>query len=194
MTEAEWLACADPQKILDFLKGRASERELRLFACACVDHIHDICYPHAERYPVVGLGERFADNRIGLGAFREAGHRFGAMGGVHSRWAVNCGGWAILKEDARDAAMGAVDAAGWFFPLYADEQRHKETGVWPDTLLPRLDGNADREAGFKHLTATLRDIFGNPFRPVAARPFVTHPLRHQPRPDDLRRPQLRTDA
>jgi hypothetical protein len=31
MTEAEWLACADPEKMLEFLRGRASERKLRLF-------------------------------------------------------------------------------------------------------------------------------------------------------------------
>jgi hypothetical protein len=37
MTEAEWLACSDPHEMLYFLveRGRASERKLRLFACAC---------------------------------------------------------------------------------------------------------------------------------------------------------------
>ena len=30
MTEAEWLACADPGRMLRFLRGRAGERELRL--------------------------------------------------------------------------------------------------------------------------------------------------------------------
>jgi hypothetical protein len=30
MTEAEWLACTDPQVLLRFLKGRASDRKLRL--------------------------------------------------------------------------------------------------------------------------------------------------------------------
>jgi hypothetical protein len=34
VTEAEWLATTDPQPMLDFLRGRASERKLRLFACA----------------------------------------------------------------------------------------------------------------------------------------------------------------
>ena len=36
MTEAEWRACTYPEKMLEFLKGKASERKLRLFACACV--------------------------------------------------------------------------------------------------------------------------------------------------------------
>ena len=35
MTDQEWLVCADPDKMLQFLRGKASDRKLRLFACAC---------------------------------------------------------------------------------------------------------------------------------------------------------------
>src|SRR5262249_50700896 len=35
ITDTEWLGCADPEKMLDALRGRVSDRKLRLFACAC---------------------------------------------------------------------------------------------------------------------------------------------------------------
>jgi hypothetical protein len=36
MGEQRWLRCGSPAAMLTFLRGRASERKLRLFACACV--------------------------------------------------------------------------------------------------------------------------------------------------------------
>ena len=39
MTEAEWLECTDTKAMLKFLRGRSSQRKLRLFAAACCRQI-----------------------------------------------------------------------------------------------------------------------------------------------------------
>jgi hypothetical protein len=49
MNEAEWQACADPQPMLEFLRGKASDRKLRLFACACVREVWHLLPEEASR-------------------------------------------------------------------------------------------------------------------------------------------------
>jgi hypothetical protein len=62
MTEAEWLACTDPKPMLEFMRGNASERKLRLFACACCRHYWHV--PENERSrEAVQVAERFGDGQ-----------------------------------------------------------------------------------------------------------------------------------
>ena len=41
MTETEWLTTTDPSPMLEFLRGKASERRLRLFMVACARLLWD---------------------------------------------------------------------------------------------------------------------------------------------------------
>jgi hypothetical protein len=59
MTEAEWLGCRDSQSMLEFLQGKASERKLRLFFCACSRGTQYTVCPHG--LAAETIAEAFAD-------------------------------------------------------------------------------------------------------------------------------------
>jgi hypothetical protein len=144
MTEAEWLARTNPDPMLQFLRGRANGRKLRLFACACVRrvwrHLAD-----ARSRQAVEVAERFAD---GLANAQQL-----ALARKEAAWA---GAWAGKKEAADAAAWAAAcpAEAGWVEIVAA-------RSCWAE----RTD-----EVCRLFQCEMLRDIFGNPFRPAAAEP------------------------
>jgi hypothetical protein len=175
MTEAEWLNAADSKVMLDFLRGRGGDRKLRLFACAGVERMHRLCWPEADRSSVVEVAEQYADGMIEIETLREVRAKLGARGGISSRWAVNCGEFAVLDDDADAAARKTVDAGRWFYCLLADEQNYFNRGIY-DVKQPTPEGIIAREAGNKWHADLLRDAFANPFGPVDLDPsWLTPP-------------------
>src|SRR4051812_42042829 len=73
MTEEEWLSATDPQPMLEFLRGKASTRKLRLFMVACCR-----CIQHVKVWPefrdAVDTGEAFADGEVGIDALLASYH------------------------------------------------------------------------------------------------------------------------
>src|SRR3954468_24842529 len=67
MTEAEWLGCTDPRPMLEFLRGKVSDRKLRLFVCACSRRLWHLLRDGRSR-SAVEESERHADGGSGADA------------------------------------------------------------------------------------------------------------------------------
>jgi hypothetical protein len=143
VTEAEWLAATDPQPMLQLVFWKASERKRRLFACACARSVWELIYPDLTgRY--VELSEDYADGRAHQPPV--------APNGLPDSGVVVAAATGRAAETA-DAAAELV----YTNYLYPPD--------WAQGAIALSIRNAERalQSGF------LRDVFGNPFRPV---PFV----------------------
>jgi hypothetical protein len=139
MTESEWLACADPQKMLAFLRGKASDRKLRLFACAFGRAVRDSQHQHGPS--TVAVAERYAD---GLASDQE-------LASEGRKWACLPEERGPVAPSAYDGAWGAVDSLA----RYERAWRHD-----PDSY-----SCISADAVLRRSALLLRDIFGNPFVP-----------------------------
>src|ERR1700724_2571567 len=116
MTETEWLECTDPQPMLEFLRGKASDRRLRLFACACCRRIWHLLLDERSRH-AVEVAEEYAEGGVEAHKFQDAWDAEG----------VTAIGHAVDGATALDAAWGA----DWTAKSVADAVREivgKERG------------------------------------------------------------------
>ena len=160
MTEAEWLASCDPRKMLEFLRGKASERKLRLFACACCRRIWPLLNGTQDQR-ILDTVTSFADGLIG--ASEMVGQRRRATQGAV---------WCAAEGSAWEAALATSPAAAIAVgrePARRASMVAVQGGASPSARADARDA-AYSQARLAELHAQchlLRDIIGNPFRPVA---------------------------
>jgi hypothetical protein len=157
MTEAEWNISTRPDDMLECLRGggRASERKLRLFACACVRQVWHRVVEAASRQ-AVQAAEQYADGQIPLEALRTA--RAQASVSLRGPRGAPHGALKGARATTREPALVAAREA----------QREVIQEVWNKARWTWQTAPAVKEAGHRQQCVLLRDLFGPlPFRPVA---------------------------
>src|SRR5579884_3426876 len=150
MTQDEWRACANPQAMVHFLGGKASDRKLRLFAVACCRNIWPVLPDKTSRQAVTIL-ERIAD---GLSYREELPDEY--RGEVFIQYL----GKPPKHSDAVSAAASwrPVEAANAAALEAAERMRE------PSDFFTTYFAKQREQAGI------IRELFGNPFRRLAADP------------------------
>jgi hypothetical protein len=151
MTEQEWLKSTSPEELLDYMVKRASQRKFLLFACACERRLWE--QPDCERDLVVAA-ERYAD-----------GKEHAALKAVLPTEGITLAEYITSAgplEYAWDQSYYSAEYAANLITLKLTGERRcsRNEEIWGQALC----------AEQAEQTGLLRDIFGNPFRPVVQDP------------------------
>jgi hypothetical protein len=157
MTEDQWLAATDPTPMLTFLRGRSSERKLRLFTTACARLLWDRV-PHGIMRDAVEAADRCADGTPWEDELSGYCHRL----------------YAVIDDYGRDTGRN------WFTDHTREEVGFRFTVLQATAagcgLLTVVTSPSSMKAAFTlpltgpRQPSLIRDIFGNPLRPVTIHP------------------------
>jgi hypothetical protein len=150
LSEHDWLACGDPEPMLQLLGGKVNDRKLRLFSVACCRVLWGL-FTHRLSRAAIEMAERYADDpslrdELRL-AFETVDGLFDPDGEPNIESALAS---LVCEEPLNPASVISVIRAIQVLP----SRRTRFKGVARAKAYPRL----------------LRDIFGNLFRPVRVFP------------------------
>jgi hypothetical protein len=161
MTDAEWLACADPIDLLRFIKQHRGmrrpkkQRKQRLFSVACCRRIWSLIVDERSRGSVEVV-ERFADDLATKEELQAAEAE------ANANWLKNAGAGASFACDQLFWKNGDGMHVSTTTISAVFEQQQKEANKPVEPLGGRRRGACPSEE-LEHCKL-LRCIFGNPFR------------------------------
>ena len=178
MTEAEWLACTNPQPMLEFLRRKAGERKVRLFAVACCRRVW-LSLEHEEFRDAVLKAESYADGLADraemLQAHQKAHAIFVKLHGKHNGpgAALTASGFPGPPKSIWQRIADALDDPWW------EDEFDKGDPLAPALVTARSAARAAADlqgernvldspvtiAEHREQTALVHCLFGNPFRP-----------------------------
>jgi phage gp46-like protein len=165
--EADWLHSADPALLLHLVRDRATDRQFRLFACACCRRVWHLLRDERSRQ-IVKVAEEYADDAVDEATLRDARAagelvvaRFAAHDGqadaLHASSAVQLLADANVARGAAEVAVRAAEALSY----HAVRQRS-----WPNVELSKKARLTVVTSERAEQADLLRHIIGNPFRPT----------------------------
>jgi hypothetical protein len=178
MTEAEWLACDNPQPMLEFLRRNVSDRKVRLFAVACCRRIWS-SLEHEEFRDAVQKAESFSDGLANRAEMLEAHEKARAIfANLHGKdsgpgAALTASGFPSVPKSFLQRVADALDDPWW------EDEFDKGNRLAPALVTARRAAWAAADlhgqsrvfdapatiAEHREQTALVRCLFGNPFRP-----------------------------
>ena len=155
MSESKWLAATKPEAMIKLVRRRASDRKLRLAACACCRQIVYLCIDEGRK--AVEVAESYADGRAGggeLSAARESLLPYTKAGPEYVPW-------LLLVNSAYEAALEVAAAVpGYAASAVAISLESSGPGAENYFGTP-----AQAEAKSRaHCVAAIRCVLGNPYR------------------------------
>jgi hypothetical protein len=174
MTEADWLACTNPERMVRFLNDKASDRKLRLFACNCARQVWDLLAGRLGR-EAVAASERYADGlaeEADLDAARRALTDWLNASYFSWRSSINSNEQLLALR----AALATCHANTFRAALEAAKQIAQAAvnrcppQVIVNKAARRRAAEAARGQQHRDTCRLLREMIGNPFWPVAIPP------------------------